>query len=131
MDQTTLKMLRAAQHAQQQAYAPYSSFHVGSAILTDNDQIFVGCNVENVAYPLGQCAEASAISAMVCTGEQKIRKILILSPNQHYCPPCGGCRQKIKEFADNDTLIVMANNQGNCKSVSMAELLPLAFDMAD
>ncbi|WP_343856010.1 cytidine deaminase [Aliiglaciecola litoralis] len=126
-----LKLLQAAQQSQKNAYAPYSSFQVGSAILTDSDHIFTGCNVENVAYPLGQCAEASAISAMINAGSKKIQKILIASPNEEYCPPCGGCRQKIKEFSDQNTQIIMANNQGKTKSVTIAELLPLAFDMPE
>ena len=120
-------LLALARAAQKNAYAPYSGFCVGSAILADDNQTYTGCNVENVAYPLGQCAEAGAISAMILAGGIHIKEVLVASPNQEYCPPCGGCRQKIFEFSDQDTLVHMATSDGNIKTVTMNELLPLAF----
>ena len=116
-----------ASKAQQNAYAPYSKFHVGAAILDENAQLHAGCNVENAAYPLGQCAEAGAIAAMIATGCKTIKHLLITSPNDDYCPPCGGCRQKIAEFANEQTEIHLATKKGQVKTVMFTELLPLAF----
>jgi cytidine deaminase len=122
------KMLLAlATKAQKNAHAPYSHFHVGAAIIDENAQLHACCNVENAAYPLGQCAEAGAISAMIAAGSKKIKQILIASPNENFCPPCGGCRQKIAEFADAQTEVHLATNQGEIKTVKFTELLPLAF----
>ena len=121
-------MFDAAFAAQSKSYSPYSNFKVGAALIADDSNTYVGCNVENVSYPLGQCAEASAISAMVMGGGQKVREVMIASPNDEFCPPCGGCRQKIKEFGDQDTLVHLATRDGKVKTVTLAELLPLAFD---
>ena len=117
-----------ASKAQQNAYAPYSNFHVGVAILDENAQLHAGCNVENAAYPLGQCAEAGAIAAMVASGCQSIKQLLIASPNDDFCSPCGGCRQKIAEFANEQTEIHLVTKQGQVKTVQFTELLPLAFE---
>lgn len=122
------KMLLAlATKAQKNAHAPYSNFHVGAAILDENAQHHACCNVENAAYPLGQCAEAGAISAMIAAGSKQIKQILIISPNDNFCPPCGGCRQKIAEFANAETEVHMATKSGDIKTVKFTELLPLAF----
>lgn len=110
------------------SHSPYSNFKVGAAILSDDQRTYVGCNVENVAYPLGQCAEAGAISAMIADGAKHIKEILVVSPNHDFCPPCGGCRQKISEFSGPKTLVHMANCDGEITTVSMKELLPFAFD---
>lgn len=124
-------LLAHASEVQKRSYSPYSNFKVGAALLSNDANVYSGCNVENVSYPLGQCAEASAISAMIANGSTKIAEILIMSPNEEFCPPCGGCRQKIKEFATANTLVHMANKAGEIKTVSFTELLPLAFDSAD
>jgi cytidine deaminase len=122
------KMLLAlALKAQKNAHAPYSNFKVGAAIIDENSQLHASCNVENAAYPLGQCAEAGAISAMVASGSKQIKQILITSPNDEFCPPCGGCRQKIAEFADKQTEVHLATQSGDIKTVKFTELLPLAF----
>ncbi len=122
------KMLLAlASKAQKNAHAPYSNFQVGAAIIDENAQLHASCNVENAAYPLGQCAEAGAISAMIASGSKQIKQILIASPNDDFCPPCGGCRQKIAEFADAQTEVHLATKNGQVKTVKFAELLPLAF----
>jgi cytidine deaminase len=113
--------------AQRNAHAPYSNFCVGAAILDEAQQLHVGCNVENAAYPLGQCAEAGAIAAMIASGAKQITQILIASPNQDFCPPCGGCRQKIAEFASKQTLVHLSTQNGKIKTVHFHELLPLAF----
>ena len=129
MDKHTEKLLDLARRAQQNSYSPYSNFKVGAAIVADNSLAYSGCNVENASYPLGQCAEASAISAMINDGGHKISEVLIASPNDQFCPPCGGCRQKIKEFATPETLVHMATNKGEVKTVPFKDLLPFAFDL--
>jgi cytidine deaminase len=120
-------LLALATKAQKNAHAPYSHFYVGAAILDENAQHHASCNVENAAYPLGQCAEAGAISAMIASGSKHIKHILIASPNDDFCPPCGGCRQKIAEFADAQTEVHLATKSGALKTVKFTELLPLAF----
>ena len=120
-------LLALATKAQKNAHAPYSNFQVGAAILDENAQHHASCNVENAAYPLGQCAEAGAISAMIASGSKQIKQILIASPNDDFCPPCGGCRQKIAEFADAQTEVHLATKSGEIKTVKFTELLPLAF----
>lgn len=121
------ELTQAAKQAQQHAYAPYSGFHVGAAVLSQEDSIFSGCNVENAAYPLGQCAEATAIGKMVSNGESAISAVVIASPTDEYCFPCGGCRQKIAEFAGDDTPVILVNSQGNTQTHTVGELLPHAF----
>ncbi|WJG10895.1 cytidine deaminase [Aliiglaciecola sp. LCG003] len=129
MKDDTQTLIEVAQKAQAFSYSPYSGFKVGSALQADNNETYAGCNVENAAYPLGQCAEASAISAMIVAGGKKISKIVIASPIDKFCPPCGGCRQKIKEFSDSDTQIIMSDKNGRTKTLSIAELLPFAFEL--
>ena len=129
MTKTQQTLLTEALEAQQQSYSPYSNFKVGAALLADDHSIYKGCNVENASYPLGQCAEASAISAMVSCGAREIKEVLIASPNDEFCPPCGGCRQKIREFSGPDTVVHMATKSGDIKSVPLRELLPLAFEL--
>lgn len=121
------KLLKAAEAAQKNAYAPYSKFKVGAALLTPNGDIFAGANVENAAYPQGQCAEASAIGAMVNSGNSEIAEILIVGDGEALCTPCGGCRQKIREFAKGDVKIHIASG-GNIKATfTLDELLPHSF----
>ena len=120
-------LLTLATQAQKNAHAPYSNFYVGAAILDENAQHHASCNVENAAYPLGQCAEAGAISAMIASGGKQIKQILIASPNNDFCPPCGGCRQKIAEFANAQTEVHLATQDGQIKTVKFETLLPLAF----
>lgn len=120
-----------ALEAQTKSYAPYSNFRVGSAILGDNGQMYSGCNVENAAFPSGQCAEATAIGMMVMDGCQKIKSVVVASPNDDFCYPCGNCRQKISEFCDPDTTVTMVTQSGKSQTVTMAELLPFAFTPSD
>ncbi|NVK56014.1 MAG: cytidine deaminase [Alteromonadaceae bacterium] len=117
----------AAVNAQKNAHAPYSKFYVGAAIIANDGKIYNGCNVENAAYPLGQCAEASAIGAMVTQGATQIQQIIVVSPNAEYCYPCGGCRQKIAEFAQADTPVILMTSEGECTTTTVAELLPHAY----
>ena len=113
--------------AREAAYAPYSNHPVGAALTTVNGEVFSGCNVENAAYPEGVCAEAGAISAMILAGEKKIREIVISAPGEHLCTPCGGCRQKIREFATNETKIHVVTKAGKVNSFHFADLLPESF----
>ena len=116
-----------AKAAQQQAYAPYSAFRVGAAILTPSGRLFGGCNVENAAYPVGSCAEASAISAMVTAGERHIAAILVIGDGDALVTPCGGCRQRIREFAEPQTPIHIAGPNGPLTTFTLDELLPQSF----
>lgn len=109
------------------AYAPYSGFSVGAAIRTVKGQIYTGCNVENAAYPVGTCAEAGAIAAMIAVGDTTIADIAIVSPNANPCMPCGGCRQRISEFSTAATRIHVLDQKGEALSYAVVELLPFAF----
>lgn len=113
------------------AYAPYSNFSVGAAILSDNDKLFGGCNVENAAYPEGTCAEAGAISAMIAGGCKTIKEIYIVSKSENIVSPCGGCRQKIREFSSDQTKIFLCNIKWDYKLFSLNELLPFSFSEFD
>jgi cytidine deaminase len=114
------------------AYAPYSRFAVGAALRCADGRIFVGCNTENAAYPEGICAEGGAISAMVAAGGRRITDIVISAGGERACAPCGGCRQKIREFGAPDLTIRMVGPRGNVLLVrTLAELLPDAFGPED
>jgi cytidine deaminase len=112
----------------QNAHAPYSNFPVGAALRSVEGGVFVGCNVENVAYPLGSCAEANAISAMVAAGHKKVAELLVLADAGAPVTPCGGCRQKIAELADKDMVVTMLTLDGLRLTMTVAELLPGAFN---
>ena len=118
---------QAALEGFERAYAPYSNFHVGAAILSADGNIYTGCNVENVSYPCGSCAEQSAISAMINGGSRHIQEILILADGQDLITPCGACRQRIAEFATKETLVHLATPQGIQKTLPMSQLLPFCF----
>ncbi len=120
-------LIKAASNARECAYAPYSNFKVGAALRTASGNIFSGCNVENAAYPEGLCAEASAIAAMVRAGEQTIVEALVLGDGESLCTPCGGCRQKLREFASDDTPIHVCDPEGLRKTISLGVLLPHSF----
>ena len=113
------------------AYAPYSNFSVGAAILSENNKLFGGCNVENAAYPEGTCAEAGAISAMIAGGCKTIKEIYIVSKSENIVSPCGGCRQKIREFSSDQTKIFLCNTKWDYKLFSLNELLPFSFSEFD
>lgn len=119
-----------AKQARAKAYTPYSGFKVGAAIYTNNGNIFSGCNVENASYPCGTCAEAGAISAMICGGDREIAEILIIADTE-CIRPCGNCLQKIAEFATPETIVYSADLNGVVDKVSLTELLPLNFKAGD
>jgi len=126
-DSELAALFDAARAAHGKAYAPYSRFNVGAALRTPSGAIFSGCNVENAAYPQGACAEAMAIGAMALAGERRIAEILVVGDGEGLCTPCGGCRQRIREFADAATPIHVANAEGVRASFTLGELLPHAF----
>lgn len=120
-------LIAAAAAVRENAHAPYSRFKVGAALRTPDGQVFAGCNVENVAYPEGTCAEAGAIAAMVAAGQTRIASIAVIADSPSPVPPCGGCRQKIAEFAESDTPVTMATTAGERLDTTVADLLPGRF----
>ncbi len=120
-------LFAAAAAAKTHAYAPYSRFPVGAAILAPSGRIYRGCNVENAAFPVGSCAEAAAIAAMVEGGEQRIEAILVIGDGAALVTPCGGCRQRIREFAAPDTPIHIADANGVRASFTLEAILPQSF----
>jgi cytidine deaminase len=126
-DENLGALFAAAKAARERAYAPYSRFSVGAAIRAPSGAIYAGCNVENAAYPQGSCAEAGAIAAMALAGERRIEAIVVVGDGEDLCTPCGGCRQRIREFADAATRIHIAGLAGVRASFSLEELLPHSF----
>lgn len=120
-------MLAAARAAMDRAYAPYSHFHVGAAVLDERGSIHAGCNVENAAYPQGVCAEAGALSAMVLAGGTRVRAVLVIGPGDGLVTPCGGCRQKIREFAAADVPVLIAGDGKVRATFTLEQLLPHSF----
>ena len=121
------ELLAAATAARARAYAPYSGFSVGAALLDDEGRIHAGCNVENAAYPQGQCAEASAIGQMVLGGGRRLRAVVVTADALEPVTPCGGCRQRLREFGAVDTPVIVAGPQGVRQRFTLGELLPASF----
>ena len=119
--------IAATKEAMSNAYVPYSNYPVGALIVTDNENTYSGCNVENASFPLGNCAEASAIASMVIGGERKIKTIYVMTKNDEGGIPCGGCRQRIREFSDENTQIMMCSPDGVQQRINLSELLPNSF----
>ena len=124
---TDADLFAAAEAVRATAYAPYSRFSVGAAILADDGKIYVGCNIENAAYPLGNCAEPSAIAAMIASGAKRIKRIYVTGPGSAPVTPCGGCRQRIREFADQDVVVISHGVDGAPLVQTIAQLLPHSF----
>ena len=120
----------AATKVRLNAYAPYSRFKVGAALRSTSGAIHVGCNVENVAYPEGTCAEAGAIAAMIAAGDTRIAELHVIADSPAPVPPCGGCRQKIAEFADPGVKVTLHTTDGAALTLSVADLLPGSFSAA-
>ena len=121
------ELFEAARDAMVFAHAPYSKFPVGAAILADDGKVYIGANIENLSFPQGWCAEPTAISQMIMGGGKKIVEMAVIAEKLALCPPCGGCRQKISEFASPDTRIYLCDETGVGKTVTMDELLPFSF----
>jgi cytidine deaminase len=120
-------MFNLAREAMAKAHAPYSRFRVGAVVKGANGRLYAGCNVENAAYPEGCCAETSAIAAMVMDGESKIVEVLVMGGGEGLVTPCGGCRQRIREFAADDAPIHICSPDELRRTVTLGELLPLSF----
>ncbi len=122
-----MDLLEAAKRVRENAHAPYSGFKVGAAIRAASGRIYAGCNVENASYPEGSCAEAGAIAAMVAAGETRIAEAAVIADSPRPVSPCGGCRQRLAEFAGAEVRVIMATLDGRSRTATMAELLPHAF----
>jgi cytidine deaminase len=127
MSQTLDAMLDLARRALANAHAPYSRFRVGVCLRAASGRLYAGCNVENAAYPVGQCAEATAIGAMVVAGDRQIVEAVVVTEGAELCSPCGRCRQQLAEFARPDTSVHLCGPEGVRRTVTLGELLPLAF----
>jgi cytidine deaminase len=123
------QLIQAAREVRGNAHAPYSKYYVGAAIVDDRGEMHIGCNVENAAYPEGNCAEANAIGAMVASGGKRISVIAAVGGSEalEFCTPCGGCRQSILEFSDDNTRVILLDEEGQIQEFSIDDLLPLAF----
>ena len=121
------RLFEAAKKVRERAHVPYSQFKVGAALLSEDKQIIVGCNVENAAYPQSQCAEATAIGNFISQGFSNIIEVVVIGSGDILSSPCGGCRQRIREFASLDIPIHMCNIKGHLKTSTLAELLPDSF----
>ncbi|WP_038364706.1 cytidine deaminase [Bosea sp. UNC402CLCol] len=124
-------LFTAASRLQPRAYAPYSRFKVGAALLADDGTVHAGCNVENAAYPVGTCAEAGAIAAMIAAGGTAIRAILVFGEGDELVTPCGACRQRIREFASPETPVAIAGPEGIRARFTLEQLLPASFGPAN
>jgi len=121
------RMLAMAKAALDNAHAPYSRFRVGACLRAASGHFYAGCNVENAAYPVGQCAEATAIGAMVAAGDRRIAEVVVMSEGTAPCPPCGRCRQQLAEFASAETPVHLCGPEGVRVSTTLGALLPMAF----
>ena len=121
------RLLQAARDAQQRAHAPYSRFFVGAAVLDEQGRVHAGCNVENAAYPLGTCAEANAIGALVASGARRVLAVLVVGDGETLVTPCGGCRQRLRELAAPDTPVLVADRERVRAQFTLDELLPHSF----
>lgn len=127
MSEHIKKMFQAASSAKENSYAPYSKFRVGACILGNDGNLYSGCNVENASYRMTQCAESSAISAMVTAGIKKIKEILVTGDTEEKLVPCGACRQQIREFANADTKVHLCNQHGEIETIRLFDLLHRSF----
>ncbi|MBB2479388.1 cytidine deaminase [Bacillus sp. APMAM] len=123
-------LIEQAIEARQKAYVPYSSFQVGAALLTENDKLYLGCNIENASYGLTNCAERTAIFKAVSEGENRVKAIAIVGDTEGPISPCGACRQVIAEFSDDNTKIILANLNGDFVETTINELLPGFLDLS-
>ena len=121
------RLLTAALAARSHSYAPYSHYAVGAAVLDENGAVHAGCNVENAAYPQSWCAEATALGAMLMAGGKRAKAVLVSGPGPDIITPCGGCRQKLREFGDDDLLVIAADPSGVKHTWTLGQLLPNSF----
>jgi cytidine deaminase len=120
-------LVSAARAARERAYAPYSKFAVGAAVLDDNGQVHAGCNVENAAYPQGSCAEAAALANMVLAGGRRVLAVVVAGEAEQAVTPCGGCRQRLREFAGDEVPVWSVDGQSVRERFTLGQLLPASF----
>jgi cytidine deaminase len=120
-------MIKKAYEAMDNAFAPYSNFHVGACVEAEDGELFVGCNVENASYGLTMCAERVAIGNLIASGRKRIKSIAVIGSSPELCLPCGACRQVINEFALPDAMIYSCNENKDCEAIKFSDLLPRAF----
>lgn len=120
-------LVEKAREAMKYAYAPYSNFKVGAALLTESGNIYIGCNIENISFGATNCAERTAVFKAVSEGEKNFKAIAIVSSSGKFTPPCGICRQVLSEFSE-DMDIILADKDENIKIIKLNELIPFSFD---
>lgn len=129
------KLLELAKQAMNNSYAPYSRFNVGAALLCENGEVFVGCNIENLSFSMCICAERTAFFKAISEGYNKFTKIAVVGGKNNmitdFCYPCGACRQVMNEFCEDDFLLVFQNSKGEIETISLAEMLPKNFKMGE
>jgi cytidine deaminase len=121
------ELFEAARAAMSRAYAPYSKFPVGAAIRTESGGVFAGCNIENASFPEGWCAETSAIAHMIVAGGGRIAEVAVVAEKMPRITPCGGCRQRLKEFGSAETRVHLCDATGIVETVTLGDLLPKSF----
>ncbi len=122
-------LINAADQARQKAYAPYSRFHVGAAVLCEDGTVFTGCNIENASYPVSNCAERTALFKAVSEGYREFKAIAVISDAEGFTSPCGVCRQALSEFCEPELMIYMCGRDRKCRQTTLGELLPFAFSL--
>ena len=122
-------MFKVATAAMANSHSPYSNFPVGAAVLAENGEIYSGCNVENASFPEGWCAETSAIAQMVTDGQTRIRAVLVTAEKKAGVTPCGGCRQRLAEFATPETPVHLCDKSGPVETILLGDLLHKSFDL--
>ena len=125
------ELIKEAKKAREMAYAPYSKFKVGAAVLTEKGEVYRGCNIENAAYSMCNCAERTALFKAYSEGEQKIKMLAVVADTKRPVPPCGACRQVISELCSPKTVIILANLEGKIEECQVQDLLPGAFAPED
>ncbi len=123
------EMIKLAEEASKQAYAPYSKFSVGACVLADSGNVYTGCNFENSSFGMAICAERNAIGTAIANGERKINAVAIFSPNMLNCTPCGACRQVMNEFKSDNGLDIIVKGEEGIKIYTIEELLPESFNL--
>lgn len=126
-----MSLIDAARAVRENAHAPYSRFKVGAAVRAASGKVYVGCNVENAAYPEGTCAEAGAIAAMIAAGETRLTEVAVIADCPRPVPPCGGCRQKLAEFGAGSVAVTLATTDGMVEQTTIGALLPGGFSTDD
>ena len=124
-------LIEEAKVAREKAYVPYSNFKVGAALLTNEGKVYHGCNIENAAYSMTNCAERTALFKAYSEGDKKFTMLAVVADTQRPIPPCGACRQVISELCDPNMKVILSNLKGNTKELTVAELLPDAFTPED